>query len=95
MLAYWTGEAGDAAAARYQFATLLPVVERVLGAEHRDTLGTRGNLARYTGEAGNAARARDQFAVLLAIRERVLGARPRRRPARSTSAAGRPPCGLA
>ena len=50
-LARWTGEAGDAAGARDQFAALLPVRERVLGAEHPDTLTTRGNLARWTGEA--------------------------------------------
>ena len=101
-LAHWTGEAGDAAAARDQFAALLPVRgaglrrrapehpdrprqprpldrarrgmrprpgtssprccpvrERVLGAEHPDTLTTRGNLARWTGAAGDAAAARD------------------------------------
>ena len=29
-LAYWTGEAGDAAGARDQFAALLPLLERVL-----------------------------------------------------------------
>ena len=59
-LAYWTGEAGDAAGARDQYAALLPVGERVLGPEHPDTLTTRGNLARWTGEAGDAAGARDQ-----------------------------------
>ena len=40
-LARWTGEAGDAAGARDQFAALLPVVERVLGPEHPDTLAAR------------------------------------------------------
>ena len=40
-LARWTGEAGDAAGARDQFAALLPVRERVLGPEHPDTLATR------------------------------------------------------
>jgi hypothetical protein len=64
---------GDAAGARDQFAVLLPINERVSGAEHPDTLTTRGNLARWTGEAGDAAGARDQFAALLPIRERVLG----------------------
>ena len=72
-LARWTGEAGDAAAARDQFAALLPVRERVLGPEHPDTLSARGNLARWTGEAGDAAGARDQFAALLPVCERVLG----------------------
>ena len=40
-LAYWTGQAGDAAGARDQFAALLPIRERVLGPEHPDTLTTR------------------------------------------------------
>ena len=68
-----TGVAGDAAAARDQYAALLPVRERVLGPEHPDTLSTRANLAYWTGEAGDAAAARDQYAALLAVRERVLG----------------------
>ena len=72
-LARWTGQAGDAAAARDQFAALLPIRERVLGAEHPDTLTTRDNLAYWTGKAGDAAAARDQYAALLPIRERVLG----------------------
>ena len=37
-LARWTGNAGDAAGARDQYAALLPVRERVSGAEHPDTL---------------------------------------------------------
>ena len=72
-LAYWTGEAGDAAAARDQFAVLLPIQERVLGPEHQRTLADRGGLAIWTGAAGDAAGARDQFAVLLPIEEGVLG----------------------
>jgi hypothetical protein len=59
--------------ARDQYAALLSVMGRVLGAEHPDTLTTRNNLAGWTGEAGDAAGARDQFAALLSIRERVLG----------------------
>jgi Tetratricopeptide repeat len=55
-------------------AALLPIRERVLGAEHPDTLRVRNNLAGWTGEAGDAAGARDQFAALLPIYERVLGA---------------------
>ena len=55
-------------------AAVLPVVERVLGAEHPDTLTTRHNLARWTGEAGDPAAARDQYAALLPVVERVLGA---------------------
>ena len=72
-LARWTGEAGDAAGARDQFAALLPIRERVLGPEHPDTLATRHDLARWTGEAGDAAGARDQFAALLPVRERIQG----------------------
>jgi hypothetical protein len=72
-LAYWTGQAGDAAGARDQFAALLPVRERVSGPEHPHTLTDRGDLATWTGEAGDAAGARDQFAALLPVRERVLG----------------------
>ena len=36
-LAYWTGEAGDAAGDRDRYAALLPVLGRVLGAEHVGT----------------------------------------------------------
>ena len=72
-LAYSTGQAGDAAGARDQFAALLPVAERVLGPEHPDTLAARASLAYWTGQAGDAAAARDQFAALLPVAERVLG----------------------
>ena len=72
-LAWWTGEAGDAAGARDQLATLLPIRERVSGPEHPDTLTVRHRLAWWTGEAGDAAGARDQLATLLPIRERVSG----------------------
>ena len=47
-LANWTGEAGDAAAARDQYAALLPVHERVFGADHPSTRITRANLAHWT-----------------------------------------------
>jgi hypothetical protein len=71
-VAYWAGEARNAAGARDQYAALLPIVERVLGPEHPETLLVRNNLAYWTGEAGDAAAARDQLAALLPIRERVL-----------------------
>ena len=45
-------EAGDAAAARDQFATLLLTLERVLSAEHSDTLTDRASLAHWTCLAG-------------------------------------------
>jgi hypothetical protein len=72
-LAYSAGQAGDAAAARDQFAALLPAAERVLGPQHPDTLAARASLAYWTGRAGDAAAARDQFAALLPVAERVLG----------------------
>jgi hypothetical protein len=61
-------------AARDQFAALLPVMERVVGPEHRRTLTVRVGLATWTGQAGDPAGARDQLAALLPIRERVSGA---------------------
>ncbi len=70
-LAYWTGQAGDAAAARDEFAALVPVCERVLGPEYPNTLILRHNLADFAGYAGDAAAARDQFAALLPARERA------------------------
>jgi hypothetical protein len=51
-LASWTGEAGDAAGARDQFAALLPIRERVSGSEHPDTRATRNNLAYWAEKAG-------------------------------------------
>ena len=53
-LARWTGEAGDAAGARDQYAALLFVRERVSGAEHPKTLTARANLAHWSRQAGDA-----------------------------------------
>ena len=51
-LAWWTGEAGDPAAARDQYAALLPVRERVLGPEHSGTQAARERrLGYWTNEA--------------------------------------------
>jgi hypothetical protein len=72
-LASWTDSAGDAAAAREQYAARLPIREQALGPDHPDTLTMRHELARSTGDAGDAAAARDQFTALLPIRERTLG----------------------
>ncbi len=47
-LARWTGEAGDAAGARDQYAKLLPIMERVLGPEHYLTQSARSGLALWT-----------------------------------------------
>ena len=46
---------GGCGRGRDQFAALLPIRERVLGAEHPHTLSTRDHLARWTGQAGDAA----------------------------------------
>jgi hypothetical protein len=56
--ARWTGETGDAAAARDQFAALVPVWEGISGPDHPDTLVARANLARWTGDADDPAAAR-------------------------------------
>ncbi len=72
-VAFWTGEAGDAAGARDQLAVLLPLRERVQGPEYPFTLVTRNQLARWTGQAGDPAEARDQLATLLPVSERVQG----------------------
>jgi len=42
---------GAGAGARDQYAALLPISERVLGAEHPDTLATRRNLANWAERA--------------------------------------------
>jgi len=74
-LAWWIGRAGNAAGARDQYAALVLIQDRVLGAEHPETLITRGGgLALWTGEAGDAAGARGQLTDLLPVSERVLGA---------------------
>ena len=72
-LARWTGEAGDAAGARDQYAALLPVRERVLGPRAPRHPDRPPQPRPWTGEAGDAAGARDQFAALLPVSERVLG----------------------
>jgi hypothetical protein len=54
-LAARTGEEGDAAGARDQYAALLPILERVLGPEHPSTLAARGNLAHWTEKEDDSA----------------------------------------
>lgn len=73
--ARYLGEAGLHQSARDLFADLLPIYERVQGAEHPEILATRHDLARWTGAAGDPAGARDLLAELLPIRERVQGVR--------------------
>jgi hypothetical protein len=53
-LAYWTGQAGDPAGARDQFASLLPVDERALGPQHPETRAVRNNLAHLNKMAGDS-----------------------------------------
>jgi len=55
-LARWTGEAGDAAGARDQFAALLPTQERLLGPEHPHTVATRTSLAHWIKRSGRWSR---------------------------------------
>jgi hypothetical protein len=50
-LAFWSGESGDAAGARDQYAALLPIRERVLGAEHPSTM-TTPRQPRFLDRAG-------------------------------------------
>jgi len=47
--------AGDAAAARDQYAALLPIRERVLGAGHPETIAARTNLAQWSQQANGCA----------------------------------------
>jgi hypothetical protein len=58
-LAYWTGCAGAAAAARDQFAALLASYEGVLGPEHPETLAIWYQLAHWTALAGDEAATQD------------------------------------
>jgi hypothetical protein len=83
------GRAGDAAAARDQFAALLPVRERVSGPEHPSTLAVRHNLAYWTGKAGDATGALGQFAALLPVRERVSGPEQGNSPSAAAAAPSR------
>jgi hypothetical protein len=71
--AQYFGEAGLYQNARDLLAALLPLRERIQGAEHTDTLTTTHKLARWTGKAGDPAGARDQLAVLLPSVERIQG----------------------
>ena len=47
-LACYTGEAGEAAGARDQYAALLATEEQMLGPGHPDTLTTRHSLAGHS-----------------------------------------------
>ena len=53
-LARWTGDAGDPAAARDQFAALVFVRVRVSGPEHPETWAARHSLAYWTAQVTEA-----------------------------------------
>ncbi|GIH94312.1 ATP-binding protein [Planobispora siamensis] len=72
-LAYFTGESGDAVAARDGFAELVPAYERILGPDHPETLVAGAALARFTGEAGDARTAVERYTALVPAYGRVLG----------------------
>jgi len=72
-IADYLGDSGGYAAARDLQRRVLDARERVLGAEHPDTLTSRHQLAFWTGEAGDRAAAQDLLAALLSVDERVLG----------------------
>jgi hypothetical protein len=50
-LALLVREAGDAAGAREQYAAVLPICWRVLGAEHPGTLADLNGVTRWIGKA--------------------------------------------
>ncbi|MGX8910233.1 tetratricopeptide repeat protein [Streptomyces netropsis] len=81
-LAYWRGEAGDAAGAAAAYTELLEHMLRVLGPDHPDTLVVRGSLARWRGEAGDATGAVTAYTELLEHKLRVLYLEPPRHPQR-------------
>jgi hypothetical protein len=54
-LARWTGQAGNAAGARDQYAAMLPMRERAQRPDHPDTLTVRHELVQWTGQAEKAA----------------------------------------
>ncbi|HEV3295732.1 MAG TPA: FxSxx-COOH system tetratricopeptide repeat protein, partial [Streptosporangiaceae bacterium] len=74
-VAMYLGASGSYAAARDLFRVIADAhwEDDAYGAEHRDTLAARQELARLTGLAGDVVAARDQYAALLPVRERVLG----------------------
>jgi hypothetical protein len=88
-LAQWTGRAGAAVRTQLSgqldgvgrrpswcactVEALLPLVKRVLGAEHPDTLVIQRELADWTGAAGDPAAARAGYTDLVPVFERVRG----------------------
>ena len=56
------------------YASLVDTQRRVLGGEHRDTLGTEMQLAGSALQAGRNAEAEARYRALLPVQTRVLGA---------------------
>ncbi|MGH8585986.1 MAG: tetratricopeptide repeat protein, partial [Gammaproteobacteria bacterium] len=73
-LAHFAGERGNYREALAVARKRLPIFTRVLGADHPETLITRGNIATWTGQAGEAREALRLFRELLPDQMRVLGA---------------------
>ena len=68
------GDAGRPNRAVIICRELLDAQQRILGADHPNTLRTRGNLASLLGEAGQVEEASAQFRELLDAQQRILGA---------------------
>lgn len=68
------GEMGRAMAAQSHFRHLVDTIRHHLGADHRDILAARHQLAWWRGEAGDASGAAASLADLLDDGVRVLGA---------------------
>jgi tetratricopeptide (TPR) repeat protein len=66
---------GDHAAAESTFRQVLAGRSATLGADHADTLVTRGSLVAVLNAQGRVAEAEQQAAEVLAVRRRVLGRR--------------------
>ena len=73
-LAVWTGEAGNARAARNQLSSLVRTQAAVLGPEHPETLRTTSHLGFWSFEADDIADAKEIFERLLPMQSRVVGA---------------------
>ena len=67
------GALGDYRLALHHGQQELPLRARIQGADHPDTLGTRGNIASWTGKSGHPAEALRLFQELLPDQKRALG----------------------
>ncbi|QUX26976.1 tetratricopeptide repeat protein [Nocardiopsis akebiae] len=67
------GEAGHAGEALAQWGHMAEAAEKHLGADHLDTLTTRGNLAHWRGKTGDAIGAATAYEHLLTDHLRILG----------------------